>query len=86
MVNIIFTKQINNDNKQHQEEGMSRPTDIKHHRRIQGVPAPAKCLSILIFFIFHSTFYIQHSAFIICFPLAAINAPNTNNPLTISSS
>lgn len=46
MVNIIFTKQINNDNKQHQEEGMSRPTDIKHHRRIQNVPAPAKCLVV----------------------------------------
>ena len=68
MINIISTKQINNDNKQHPEEKMDHQTYIKHHRRIQGMPAPAKCLSILIFFILHSTFYIQHSAFIIFLP------------------
>ena len=46
MINIISTKQINNDNKQHPEEKMDHPTNIKHHRRIQGVPAPAKGLVV----------------------------------------
>lgn len=34
----------------------------------------------------HSTFIIQHSAFIICLRLATISAPNTSAPFTISSS
>ena len=83
MINIISTKQINNDNKQHPEEKMDHPTNIKHHRRIQGVPAPAKCLSILIFFILHSTFYIQHSAFSIhnLFPARRNQRPEHQQPV-----
>ena len=64
MVNIISTKQINNDNKQHQEERKDHPTDIKHHRRTQAVPAPAKGLVVFVILLigfFHECYYYRVS-------------------------